>query len=116
MKEKLYSIAEACQLFGVPRSVLTNGVIYGAVPTTLKFDTEGNRCRHKHFVTEKEVRAFYQEYLVEKETRETVSEESPARKYRRTVDTYNLEARHKLEDLALLKELAGYGVCAEDLM
>jgi hypothetical protein len=45
MSEKLYSIADACRIFNIPRSVLANGVINGAIETTLRFDTAGSRCR-----------------------------------------------------------------------
>ena len=116
MKEKLYSIAEACRIFNIPRSVLVNGVINEAIETTLKFDTVGSRCRHKHYVTEKVAMDFYRAYLAAEETRVIRDDEEAKRRYAKANDTYNLAARHKLEDLDLLKELAGYGVCAEDLM
>ena len=116
MSEKLYSIAEACRIFNIPRSVLVNGVINEAIETTLKFDTVGSRCRHKHYVTEKVAMDFYREYLAAEETRVIRDDESAKRRYSKTTDTYNLAARHKLEDLDLLKELAGYGVTAGDLV
>jgi hypothetical protein len=118
MKEKLYSLNEASRIFNIPRSVLVNGVINEAIETTLKYDTIGNRCRHKHYVTEKVAMEFYQEYLAAEETRVIRDEEAAKRKYSKVTDTYNQVARHKLEDLLLLKELAGYGVCAttDDLM
>jgi hypothetical protein len=116
MTEKLYSINEASTIFSIPRSVLMNGVLNEAIETTLKFDTASSRCRSKHFVTEKVAKAFYQDYLEAQAAKPTDEEAAARRKYANTTDTYNLTARHRLEDLKLLKELAGYGVCAEDLM
>ena len=116
MTEKSYSINEACAVFSIPRSVLMNGAINWALQTTLKYDTVGSRCRHKHYVTEKDAKEFYQQCLASLEERAVMEEEPAKRTYSHEVDTFNLAARRRLEDLSLLRELAGLGVCAEDLM
>jgi hypothetical protein len=55
------------------------------------------------------------EDYTEVEERLVRDEEAAKRAYSSGADTFNLAARRRLEDFSLLRELAGFGVCAEDL-
>jgi hypothetical protein len=116
MKEpKLYPILEAATLFGIPRSLLVNGVLNETLPTTMKFESLGNRQRARHFVTKEDAEAFYQEYLAAEETRMARTDAAEKKKWAKPADSYSHQARCALEDRALFKELAEYGVRLTDL-
>jgi len=115
--EKLYPILEAVRLFNIPRSVMVTAVANGVIETTCKFEPVGNRQRAKHFVTEAAALKLLRDYQDGEEERQAQVERVEAgRKVAKPVDGYSHEARSKLEDRLLMKELESYGVSAGDLL
>ena len=114
-ESRQYPVREAARGFNIPRSVLVSGLINEALPTTMKFESCGNRQRARHYVTREDAEAFYAEYLAAEETRETRVEAAEKRKWAKPVDTYSYAARALLEDRQMLKELQESGVVAGDL-
>jgi hypothetical protein len=115
--EKLYPILEAVRLFNIPRSVMLNAVANGAVQTTYRFETVSDRQRAKHYVSEAAALKLLKAYQDGEEERATNIEQSETgRKWARTVDSYSHDARSRLEDRLLLKELEPYGVEAGDVL
>ena len=117
MKPKLYPIVYACRLFNIPRSVMLTGVNNGAIPTVMKYDTDGCRCRAKHYVTQADAEAFYKQYLdgsEEREEQDRVRTET-RKKFAKLSDSFDLNLRSKIEDRLEQKRLAEYGISAQDL-
>lgn len=117
MKPKLYPIVYACRLFNIPRSVMLTGVNNGAIPTVMRYDTEGCRCRAKHYVTQADAEAFYKKFLdgaEEREEQEQVRSDT-RRKYLKPCDVFDSAIRGKIEDRLEARRLAEYGVSIHDL-
>jgi type II secretory pathway component PulK len=115
--EKLYPILEAARLFNIPRSVMVNAVANGAVQTTYKFETVSDRQRAKHFIAEAEALRILKLYQDGEEDRQAhIEQAETGKKWARTVDSYSHQARARLEDRILLKELEPYGVSAVDVL
>lgn len=117
MKPKLYPIVYACRLFNIPRSVMLTGVNNGAIPTVMKYDTDGCRCRAKHYVTQADAEAFYKQYLEGAEEREEQDRvrNDTRRKYLKPCDVFDADIRNKIEDRLEQRRLAEYGISAQDL-
>ena len=114
--EKLYPILEAARLLNIPRSVMVNAVANGAVQTIYRFETVSDRQRAKHFISEGEAKRLLKAYLDGEDERQAhIEQAETGRKWARPVDVYSHEARSKLEDLLLLRELEPYGVTAGDV-
>jgi len=116
MIESEYPILELARRLNIPRSVMVNAVASGALETTCKFDKVGSRQRARHFATEANALRLLKAYLDGEDERQAHIEQSETgRKWARPVDVYSHEARSKLEDLLLLRELEPYGVTAGDV-
>ena len=117
MKPKLYPIVYACRLFGIPRSVMLTGVNNGAIPTVMKYDTAGCRCRAKHYVTQADAEAFYKQYLdgTEERLEQDRARAENRKKFAKLSDSFDLNLRGKIEDRLEQKRLAEYGISAQDL-
>lgn len=115
--DRLYPILEAARVYGIPRSVMVNAVANGLVQTTYRFETVSDRQRAKHFISEAAILKLLKLYQDGEEERQAhIEQTETGRTYAKPADNYSHEARSKLEDLLLLRELEQYGVTAGDVL